>query len=231
MVHVKNRMTGAVIARWEGRTLARADLDGQELSGADLRRYTCDSPDWNTATIGLLSISILPISITMAGALTGIGLFLPRARRRLFISAAGSSLRDSTTPLRMAASLLVPSLRHLWLTDLSRNSLREANLEGAELSRCFLPYSNLSGAHLQKAQLAHSVLNNCDLQAADLTGANLSRTYLGCADLRRAVLCGARLSGAYLGGASLEEADLTGIVYDERTRWPDGFTPPGSRVG
>ena len=47
-----------------------------------------------------------------------------------------------------------------------------------------------------------------DLTGADLTGANLRRAYLAGADLRNA-----RLTGA----------DLQGAVYDDDTKWPEGF--------
>lgn len=38
----------------------------------------------------------------------------------------------------------------------------------------------------------------------------------------------ANLSGANLVGANLIAADLSGVVYDERTVWPAGFSPPPS---
>jgi hypothetical protein len=86
--------------------------------------------------------------------------------------------------------------------------LYEANLEGADLSGVIL-----TGAYLYGA----------DLYAANLTGANLIDAILERANLIDANLIDANLKGANLSGAYLE-----GIKYNDKTVWPDGFTPPPS---
>jgi uncharacterized protein YjbI with pentapeptide repeats len=47
------------------------------------------------------------------------------------------------------------------------------------------------------------------------------------ADFSGATLVGCDFRGAWLKWANFEGADLTGILYDETTVWPEGFTPPG----
>ena len=46
------------------------------------------------------------------------------------------------------------------------------------------------------------------------------------ADLEGADLQGAYLYEANLEGANLERANLGGVIWDESTIWPEGFTPP-----
>jgi predicted phage terminase large subunit-like protein len=75
-----------------------------------------------------------------------------------------------------------------------RPNLREANLNGADLSR-----ANLSGANLVKA----------DLGGANLSGTNLGKAHLGGAILSGANLREAMVAGAYLGGANLDKANLS----------------------
>lgn len=55
---------------------------------------------------------------------------------------------------------------------------------------------------------------------ANLTGANFTGADLSGADFSRADLT----------GAVLRKTNLTGVKYDERTRWPEGFDPPPQYV-
>jgi uncharacterized coiled-coil protein SlyX len=75
--------------------------------------------------------------------------------------------------------------------------------------------ARLSGAGLRGAKLPQAHLQEADLRNADLTGAALPG-----ADLR-----GAKLQGAILTGADLTNADLKDALYDDRTRWPEGYDP------
>jgi hypothetical protein len=96
--------------------------------------------------------------------------------------------------------------------------------------------------HGRKDNLRHADLQGADLRGADLgvgkdgdEGADLSYANLRRADLRDADLAGADLTGAdlrnaALGKAILMGADLTGARYDQKTRWPDGFTPPPEAI-
>ena len=75
--------------------------------------------------------------------------------------------------------------------------------------------SDLSGAHLNRAFLFQAYLCEADLREADLNGTNLSKADLSGADLR----------GVDLSETNLNGANLDGIKYNDRTKWPEGFSP------
>ena len=68
-------------------------------------------------------------------------------------------------------------------------------------------------------------LRSTDLHAADLRNADLIGVDLSDAILLKTNLCGADLRGADLSGALLDGARLYDALYDEATRWPEGFDP------
>ncbi len=78
----------------------------------------------------------------------------------------------------------------------------------------------LRNASLHGADLSHGNLSKAFLRAADLSTANLSHADLWDANLRDANLRGADLSGTNLGAANLR-----GAIFDQSTKWPDGFDP------
>ncbi|MFN3648849.1 MAG: pentapeptide repeat-containing protein [Armatimonadota bacterium] len=94
------------------------------------------------------------------------------------------------------------------LLELETKTLTEASLVGAALSNADLHGTGLTGADL----------HNADLRLADLAGADLRNV-----DLRNANLRGADLRSTDLRGARLQRADLRFALYDEQTRWPEGF--------
>lgn len=129
------------------------------------------------------------------------------------------------------AKLIEADLSH---TDLGDTNLSRANLSGADLSYaeglgtdfCYADLSGadlrgaafdgyMTGVNLKRANLSKATLEACDMDEANLRGANLNE-----ADLR----------DAYLVGADLRETDLShtnlnGAMYDDSTKWPDGFDP------
>ncbi|MFN9709717.1 MAG: pentapeptide repeat-containing protein, partial [Burkholderiales bacterium] len=68
-------------------------------------------------------------------------------------------------------------------------------------------------------------LRGVDLRQVDLTDANLAGADLTGVDLWRADLTRANLTGANLTGANLTGANLNSALYDDKTRWPSGFSP------
>jgi hypothetical protein len=84
--------------------------------------------------------------------------------------------------------------------NFSGDSLRYANLIGADLSGVDLIGADLRNANLRYANLRDAYLRDAYLRGADLRYANFSGANLRDADLR----------GAYLENADLENADLSG---------------------
>jgi len=77
--------------------------------------------------------------------------------------------------------------------------------------------ADLSGANLQGVNLERAILRNVDFTDTDLYGARLAEADFTGSDLR----------GADLSGADAFGAKFTGVKYDDSTKWPRGFTPPG----
>ena len=101
--------------------------------------------------------------------------------------------------------------------------LRDAELEPRlDVPQVLFAHSNLDpvsaspAASSAESPLPVALLRGTDLSGADLRGADLTR-----ADLDGAILLGADLTGAELGDASLR-----GVIADNTTTWPAGFTPP-----
>jgi len=89
---------------------------------------------------------------------------------------------------------------------------------------------DLHNTFLQGADLRNADLHRADLRDADLHRADLHRADLRGADLRGAHLDGADLHNTDLRGADLVDTHLTKARYNDATRWPADFTPPGSAI-
>jgi uncharacterized protein YjbI with pentapeptide repeats len=111
------------------------------------------------------------------------------------------------------------------LDDLTLAYLRGAELSGAYLSGADLFGADLAAADLRGADLGGAHLVSADLSGADLSGANLFGADLGWTELQGADLRGADLRRADLTGAGLQGADLAEALYDDYTRWPQGYDP------
>jgi Pentapeptide repeats (8 copies) len=84
------------------------------------------------------------------------------------------------------------------------------DLSNQDLSGFYLPsknfsYANLEGADLRGATLSSSTFNGTRLKGADLRGANLQP-----------------LPDAF-GQAWIGSTDLPGVLFDSKTRWPEGL--------
>ncbi|MEV3962462.1 pentapeptide repeat-containing protein [Nocardia sp. NPDC050193] len=125
--------------------------------------------------------------------------------------------------------------------NLESANLTNTNLRSTNLTHANLRSANLTNARLLGANLTHANLNGANLTNVHLVNVNLTDAYLGGLNLTDADLAGLNLTNAYLGGANLTNADLTGlnpeylaganltgIIYSDSTRWPEGFSPPPS---
>jgi len=108
---------------------------------------------------------------------------------------------------------------------LSFADLRIASLARRDLRAIICHNTNLAGAWLQGAQLDDAYLKVSDLRQARLEGAQLVNAKLNGAHLQGANFQGADLRGADLREACLDGANLTGVKFDQRTKWPKGFDP------
>jgi hypothetical protein len=109
--------------------------------------------------------------------------------------------------------------------DLHYANLTDANLQNADLTDAGLYLARLKGANLIGANLRNANLIGADLRRADLTGADLSNANLSDANLQEADLSRVRLMGADMSSAELDGAVLAFNVWDENTKWPQGFKP------
>ena len=136
-------------------------------------------------------------------------LVIPEKEDDLYRSVHGFDL--SKRSLRFADM----STAYIYAFRLAETDLRGANLQGAELNR-----SDLRGAKLQGVDLSNVALSDADLRGAEFTdailqyvemsGANLQEVDLSGMDMKRADLTGATLWNSNLSDADLTDADLTG---------------------
>jgi hypothetical protein len=116
----------------------------------------------------------------------------------------------------------------IWFANLRGADLRRATLQDADMEGVLLQDANLQGADLEAAQLRDADLPGANLQDANLQDANLQGADLKAAKLGGADLRGANLRHADLEGANLEGANLQRAIYDEYTKWPEGFDAAGA---
>lgn len=86
--------------------------------------------------------------------------------------------------------------------------------------------AEMAGQDFSGADLRGLYLEEADFKGADLSNADLSGSYLHWAQFDNANLSGANVSGACLSKTSLDRAaSLDGLIHDDKTVWPEGFTP------
>jgi uncharacterized protein YjbI with pentapeptide repeats len=203
-VVIRHRETGQVLVHLDIEPFVDVDLGGMNLEGANL------------AGVTFRGKANLQRALLRRACLQGVTLHYAQFQ--------GAALAEAD--LR-GASFYAADLRH-------------ADLAGAHLAGTDLNYANL-----EQAVLVHAVLCGASLWSTNLSAADLSRAHLTAATLAKANLAGtslrdACLRGADLRGANLEGADLArerqdattspgqflaGAIYDQTTRWPDGFEP------
>ena len=125
-------------------------------------------------------------------------------RTALFVLKKGTIRPEGDEPLRLLGT-------DLQLAGLDSARLAGVDLEGADLRWAWLRWAQLDGADLSHADLRDAHLNGASLAGAEMTGARLR---------------GAHLEGAsLLGVLDLDHAQLEGAVADDKTVWPEQFSP------
>lgn len=117
------------------------------------------------------------------------------------------SLVDHLTPERLDEIAAITT--NLSYADLSDTSAPGLNLTRFTLRNAELDRADLTGAQLQGCDLSGAALTAATLTNADLAGANLNAV-----DARRANLASAYLSGTTFQDANLDEADLHDVYAD-----------------
>lgn len=147
-------------------------------------------------------------------------------------------------------SIAIEAVRQIknngWLLDgtLVNAFLQEANLKnafmlGVRLDKACLMFTNFEAADMRYGHFKDADMLTANLKQAYLENSDLERVSMFRADLGGAFLKEAHLDGADLFEANLEGADLTGIFYNDDTKWlgatyntglhgtkfPDNFDP------
>lgn len=172
-------------------------LAGRDLQGINLRGRDLTGTDFQRADLSNASL----IGADLTGANLGNA------------DLTGANFR--TADLRNA-DLSGAELAH---ADLRDANLMGANLDGASLERADLTGANLSNSSLHSVYLIETNMRDVNLTYADLLNATLASPEMTGADLR-----GANLAGLFNLTSAKGLGDTT---WDEFTRWPRGFEPPG----
>ena len=100
----------------------------------------------------------------------------------------------------------------------------------ADLSRAVFDGARLNRANLFQAKAKDPVFAEEDMRDTNLGYAELDSAYLAGANLSVAYLVHATLTDADVRGEETlgADANLTGIQYDETTKWPGDYHPPAS---
>jgi len=108
-------------------------------------------------------------------------------------------------------------IRFLTVKDVNfeNNSLKRIDFKKSSLTNC-----NFKNAELARAYLKGTEINNCDFSGAKLKQVNFNDAQLTDVDMTRA-----NLRGAILTYKSAENLNLTGAIYDQYTKFNDGFDP------
>ena len=93
-----------------------------------------------------------------------------------------------------------------------RADLRQACMDGADLTGCSFDHASLYEGSCRDARLVRASLWQADLRRADLSHADLRGAKLDHADLRGATLHGANVTDATFWEARLDNADLRQVT-------------------
>ena len=116
------------------------------------------------------------------------------------------------------------------IAQLKRANLSDANLGHAALSKANLENAMLVNAHMENMSAFSTIFRSANLKLSNLTNANLAGSYLSNANLKLSNLTNTNferciLYGADMRGINIETANFQGAVFDQKTKWPEGFNP------
>jgi uncharacterized protein YjbI with pentapeptide repeats len=194
-----------------GVNLSGDSLVAADLIGADLTRALLTDANLNGANL---------IGARLIGArLVGADL--------TYADLVGADLTDADLGFALLSGAVLTNA-NLTNANLGGADLTKARLLGARLTRAKLGRTVLTNADLGIAELTNANLSEADLTGANLTGADLTDAHVTRANLTGANLTNANLGGADLRGADLTNANVTAARFDERTVWPQDFSPPSA---
>jgi uncharacterized protein YjbI with pentapeptide repeats len=209
-----------------GTNLRNANLQGADLRGANLSKANLEEADLRGADLtGVQNLIIRQIAVAVYDKETkfpeGITFVdIPKHNKDRLKSALGVKMLEGAE-----AQGMILRWGDFEGAEMPWSSLQRADLTGANLSQTNLSAANLRGTNLCEANLEKSNLKNAslqganlkqvNLQGADLSSASLQGANLSGADLQRAKLLAANLTGANLSGADLRNADLRGADLRE----------------
>ena len=103
---------------------------------------------------------------------------------------------------------------NLSATQLDGADLRGARMEGANLSKARMRKANLNGAKIIEADLSEARMAGANLSEAWIEGADFSEARMEGADLSKARMEGANLCGARMEEATLHGTQMAGAILD-----------------
>lgn len=147
---------------------------------------------------------------------------VPPAREAVVLPELGADISAAVAVIRRITLLSKPRTPvNLDGTRLGHFAdFRDANFEGASLSKCLWDDANLSGANLRNADIHHTDLSGAKLRGVNLSGAQLILVELKQADMSKANLTGSRIFGTLeetkMWEAVINKADLSAAAMITR---------------
>lgn len=108
-------------------------------------------------------------------------------------------------------------------TKFLNSDLRGALFDSAKINNCDFRYAKMMNAFLMGADLNNSNLRFSSLVGAVLDGTDLRGADLTGTDIAYASFKGANACGAIFLCERILEADLSDIIFNDETIFPDGF--------
>jgi uncharacterized protein YjbI with pentapeptide repeats len=216
-------MPGAHLAGLRLRYLVapEADLSGANLSGVsctylDLRRASLQNANMERLNAGTAAVDRRDrwLGFVAVLALQFSSQWLVRSVHFRLALTIGSAFV-------LAVLIVVTSRDVLARKERVRRGLNDEMLDyeaAKDMTGVYFGGAKLATAILVEARLPHLEAQHASFRDADLRHADLRH-----ANLVHADLSGADLRGTDFRDACMVDADLTGAVYDEKTRWPVDF--------